>query len=353
MPELIARTANSDYLVLIQQGALDRLGEVVAANCRGRKTVVVTDDQVAPFYLERAHSVLQSAGFSCSSLILPAGETSKTPASLARLYAAFHQHGLSRIDPVIALGGGVVGDLAGFAAATWLRGVPLIQVPTTLLAQVDSSIGGKTGIDLPEGKNLVGAFYQPRAVVMDPVLLHTLPRRRMAEGMAEVIKYGLIGDLPLLEQIEQKTIDLEWMVERCVHSKINIVARDEKDNGERMLLNFGHTVGHAIEKVTGYDRYSHGEAVAAGMVAAAAIGEALGETETGTRARISRLLQDYQLPVRIDVPVDALSAAIRSDKKRLGGRIHFVFLRRPGEAFVQPMEPGRLEEVLREVMAHG
>ena len=260
---------------------------------------------------------------------------------------------MSRIDPVVALGGGVMGDLAGFAAATWLRGVPLVQVPTTLLAQVDSSIGGKTGIDLPEGKNLVGAFYQPRAVVMDPAVLHSLSRRRMAEGLAEVIKYGLIGDLPLLDQIEQKTYDLEWVLERCVRSKITIVAQDEKDSGERMLLNFGHTVGHAIEKVTGYERYSHGEAVAAGMVAAAAIGEQIGQTEPGTSAAIRSLLEAYQLPVQVDVPVDDLLMAIRSDKKRIGNRIHFVMLRRPGEAFVFPMEPELLDQVLREVWNRG
>ncbi len=353
MPELIARTANNDYPVVIRQGALDQLGEITAANCRGRKCVVVTDDQVAPLYLERAQTALQSAGFDWETIIFPAGETSKTPASLACLYAVFHRHGLSRIDPVIALGGGVIGDLAGYAAATWLRGVPLIQVPTTLLAQVDSSIGGKTGIDLPEGKNLVGAFYQPRAVVMDPAVLHSLPRRRMAEGLAEVIKYGLIGDLPLLDQIEQKTYDLEWVLERCVRSKITIVAQDEKDSGERMLLNFGHTVGHAIEKVTGYERYSHGEAVAVGMVAAAAIGEKIGQTEPGTSAAISRLLEAYQLPVQVDVPADDLLLAIRSDKKRLGNRIHFVLLRMPGEAFVYPMEPEQLDQVLREIWNRG
>jgi len=353
MPELIARTASRDYPVLIRQGALDQLGAAVAASCRGRRCCIVTDDQVAPLYLDRACRSLESAGFACASVSIPAGERSKTPASLARLYTGFHSHGLSRIDPVIALGGGVIGDLAGFAAATWLRGVPLIQVPTTLLAQVDSSIGGKTGLDLPEGKNLIGAFYQPHAVVMDPALLHTLPRRRMAEGLAEVIKYGLIGDLPLLSQIEQQAYDLEWVVERCVRSKITIVAQDEKDSGERMLLNFGHTVGHAIEKITGYERYSHGEAVAAGMAAAAAIGERMGQTETGTRDRIVRLLQTYQLPVHVPVAAGDLAVAILSDKKRLGNRIHFVLLRRPGEAFVQPMDPETLGQLLQEVWNDG
>jgi|LSQX01.1.fsa_nt_gb 3-dehydroquinate synthase len=353
MPEIIARTATADYPIFIQQGALDHLGERIAACVQGRRAVIVTDDQVGPLYLERASRSLRAAGFSCSEAVVPAGEASKTPEQLASLYARFQETGLSRADPVIALGGGVVGDLAGFAAATWLRGVPLAQVPTTLLAQVDSSIGGKTGIDLPQGKNLIGAFYQPRLVVMDPAVLHTLPRRFMADGMAEVIKYGLIGDEPLLDQVEQQACDLEWVVSRCVRSKIAVVARDEKDNGERMLLNFGHTVGHAIEKATGFNAFSHGEAVAVGMVIAARVGEQLGETEPGTCDRIRRVLEAYQLPVRADIPLTAILLAIKSDKKRLGSRIHYVLLRRPGEAFLKPMAPEELADVLGEVWPRG
>lgn len=353
MPEIIARTATADYPIFIQQGALDHLGERVAASCQGRRTVIVTDDQVGPLYLERVSASLKAAGFSCGEAIVPAGEGSKNPEQLAFLYARFHETGLSRTDPVIALGGGVVGDLAGFAAATWLRGVPLVQVPTTLLAQVDSSVGGKTAVDLPQGKNLIGAFYQPRLVVMDPAVLHTLSRRFMADGMAEVIKYGLIGDEALLDQIEQQAYDLEWVVARCVRSKVAVVARDEKDSGERMQLNFGHTVGHAIEKATGYAAFSHGEAVAVGMVMAAAIGEKLGETDPGTGDRIRRVLEAYQLPVQADVPLQALLPAIFSDKKRLGSRIHYVLLRRPGEAFLKPMTPNELSAVLGEVWPRG
>lgn len=353
MPELIARTATSDYQVLIQQGALGRLGEVTAANCRGRMAVVVTDDQVAPLYLKQTCAALRSSGFTCASLVLPAGEKIKTMEYLSQLFSFFHEQGLSRIDPVIALGGGVIGDLAGFAAATYLRGVPLIQVPTTLLAQVDSSIGGKTAVDLPQGKNLVGAFYQPRAVVMDPILLHTLPRRRMSDGLAEVIKYGLIADLELLQQVEQKTFDLEWVVTRCVNIKIHVVTQDEKDSGERMLLNFGHTIGHALEKVTGYTGYSHGEAVAVGMVTAAEMGERLGLTQSGTAKRVRSLLSQYQLPLKAEVAFADLASAVHSDKKRLGGLIHFIFLRQAGEAFIQPIEPEKLEQALREVWAHG
>ncbi len=353
MPEILASTASGDYPILIQQGSLERLGEIAAQVCRGRRAVIVTDDNVSRLYLDQALQRLRSGGFTAVGAVIPAGEASKSPEQLMHLYAEFHQAGLSRTDPVIALGGGVVGDLAGFAAATYLRGIPLIQVPTTLLAQVDSAIGGKTGIDLPFGKNLAGAFYQPKAVIMDPGLLHSLSRSRMAEGMAEVIKYGLIRDTALLEQIEKKTYDLEWILERCVRIKVNVVSRDEKDSGERMLLNFGHTVGHAIEKATNYQQYTHGEAVAIGMVAAAAIGERLGLTEPGTGDRIRALLADYRLPVHADLPAGVLCEAIRSDKKRLAGRIYFVLLRRIGDAFLQPMDPDQLEKILDEVWANG
>ena len=353
MPELVASTAGGDYPITIQQGALDRIGEITAAVCRGRHAFIVTDDHVGPLYLERAAHALRQAGFVVAHETVAAGEPSKSSANLMTLYDRFHEAGISRTDPVVTLGGGVVGDLAGFAAATWLRGVPLIHVPTSLLAQVDSSIGGKTGIDLPAGKNLVGAFYQPKAVIMDPGLLRTLPRSRMSEGMAEVIKYGLIRDLPLLEQIEQKTYDLEWILERCVRIKIAVVSRDEKDSGERMLLNFGHTIGHAVEKSSGFSTYSHGEAVAIGMVAAADIGEYLDLTEKGTAERIRKVLLDYQLPITADIPASRLAEAVRTDKKRLAGRIYAILLRRPGEAFMQPMEPSRLEEVLTEVWGRG
>ena len=354
MPDhLLARTKAATYPVYIAKGLLARLGQIVAEHCQGRNCVVVTDDQVAPLYLAAVTKSLTNAGFSCASLVLPAGEKSKSIAVLARLYDKFHQQGLTRIDPVLALGGGVIGDLAGFAAATWLRGVPLFQVPTSLLAQVDSSLGGKTGLDLEQGKNLVGAFYQPRAVLMDPAVLTSLPPRRFAEGMAEVIKYALIGDLELLARLEEKDADLTWLVRRCAKSKINIVAEDELDMGRRMLLNFGHTAGHAIEKVSGYSHYSHGEAVAAGMVIAARIGELTGQTRPGTASLISRLLESYALPAWLDLPGQELVEALDSDKKKLGDEIHFVLLKKPGEAFVSPMPAPLLKARLLEVLANG
>ncbi len=247
----------------------------------------------------------------------------------------------------------MVGDVAGFAAATYLRGIPLFQVPTTLLAQVDSSIGGKTAIDLPFGKNLAGAFYQPKAVILDPTVLHTLSRSRMAEGMAEVIKYGLIRDECLFEQVENQTYDLEWLLERCVRIKTTVVAADERDSGERMLLNFGHTVGHAIEKITHFTELTHGEAVAIGMVVACQIGEKLNRTPPGTADRLRRVLARYQLPVTCRWPADQLMEAIAADKKRLAGKLYFVLLNRIGEAVLNPMDPSELAALLREVIDHG
>ncbi|HBP38070.1 MAG TPA: 3-dehydroquinate synthase, partial [Clostridiales bacterium] len=211
---------------------------------------------------------------------------------------------------------------------------------------------GKTAIDLPFGKNLAGAFYQPRAVIMDPGLLRSLSRGQMADGMAEVIKYGLIRDLALLEQVEKKTYDLEWILERCVRIKTAVVSLDEKDSGERMLLNFGHTLGHALEKATGFQTYTHGEAVAVGMAAAAAIGERLGLSAAGTADRVRRLLADYQLPVSAPLSADELLDAVRSDKKRLAGRIYYVLLRQPGEAFLLPMEMDKLDQAVHEVWNH-
>lgn len=353
MPEILASTASGDYSVLIQQGSLERLGDTAAQACRGRRAAIVTDENVARHYLERASTALSKSGFTVTGITLPPGEATKSPEMLLYLYERFNQAGLSRTDPVIALGGGVIGDLTGFAAATYLRGIPLIQVPTTLLAQVDSSIGGKTAIDLPSGKNLAGAFYQPKAVIMDPGVLHTLSRSQMAEGMAEVIKYGLIRDLQLFEQIERKSFDLEWILERCVRIKTTVVSRDEKDSGERMLLNFGHTVGHAVEKASGYTGFSHGEAVAIGMVTAAAIGERLSATPAGTAERIRALLANYHLPITAPLPAEALLSAIHSDKKRLAGRIYFVLLRAVGEAFLMPMDPDQLDKLVQEVWVHG
>jgi len=342
----MANTNNENYPIHVRTGALAQLGEVAAACVKGKKAIVVTDSNVADLYLGKAVQSLKNSGFSVASCTVPAGESSKSQEMLFLLYAQFHAAGITRTDLIVALGGGVVGDLAGFAAATYLRGCPLIQVPTTLLAQVDSSIGGKTGIDLPFGKNLAGAFYQPKAVVIDPSVLSTLSRTRMAEGMAEVIKYGCIRDELLFESIEKGTFDLEWILERCIRIKTTVVQNDEFDTGERMLLNFGHTMGHAVEKVTGFSKMSHGDAVAIGMVYASVLGENAGITPASTTDRIRAVLTRWNLPLSMDLDFEDIYSSMLSDKKKLSGKLYYVLLKKIGDAATYPMSVSVLKTEL-------
>ena len=357
MPDIMANTNNGNYTIRVRTGSLAQLGVMADACSKGKKAIIVTDSNVAKLYLEKAVRSLCDSGFTVASCTVPAGELSKSQQMLFMLYEQFYAAGITRSDLIVALGGGVVGDLAGFAAATYMRGCPLMQVPTTLLAQVDSSIGGKTGIDLPYGKNLAGSFYQPKAVLIDPSLLSTLPRDRMADGMAEVIKYGCIRDDMLFEAIEKGTFDLEWILERCIRIKTTVVQNDEFDTGERMLLNFGHTIGHAIEKATGFSKITHGEAVAIGMVYASVMGENAGITAKGTTARIRTVLARRSLPISTDLDLEVLFDAMLSDKKKLSGKNYFVFLKKIGEAAVYPLTSEemkmRLAKALDDVKAMG
>ena len=261
--------------------------------------------------------------------------------------------GLTRTDAVAALGGGVVGDLAGFAAATVLRGVDFVQIPTTLLAQVDSSVGGKVAVDLKAGKNLAGAFWQPKLVLMDPEALDTLPQSTFMEGMAEVVKYGCIKDAAFFDFLEERPgraalmADMEHILYTCCDIKRNVVEQDERDTGERMLLNFGHTLGHAYELAGNYARWSHGDAVAAGMCAAARLGERLGITSAGTADRLERVLAALGLPTRIVCAPEQYAAAIGLDKKGSGHAISVILLEEIGRAVRHPMEKDALLEELR------
>jgi len=338
--------------IVVGNGLLGQIGVIAAEEVVGRRAVIVTDENVRPLCLAPVQASLEAAGFSVEAVAVPPGETSKSVEQLSALWGAFNAFGLTRTDLVVALGGGVVGDLAGFAAATYLRGCPVIQVPTTLLAQVDSSIGGKTGIDLPFGKNLAGAFHQPKAIVADPLVLSTLPAYRFAEGMAEVVKYGCIYDEALFSRIEAFADTLEdeaerfAIITRCVQLKADVVNRDALDTGERMILNFGHTIGHAIEHTTGYGLMSHGEAVAIGMVAASRIGERIGRTPAGTTSRIAALLTRLSLPITTTLTVDDIFQTLLSDKKKLSNAIHFILLDRLGRAVRVPFEPEALREEL-------
>ena len=311
---------------------------------RGRHVLIVSDENVAPLYLARIVAGLD--GFEHDALVLPAGEGSKTLDHAARAFDALARLGATRDAAIVALGGGVVGDLAGFAAALWMRGVDFVQMPTTLLAMVDSSVGGKTGVDLPAGKNLVGAFHQPRAVIADTATLATLPAREYAAGLAEVVKYGALGDAEFFAWLEahagaliaHDASTLAETIARCCRQKAGVVARDEREAGERALLNFGHTFGHALEAEAGYGSVLHGEAVAIGMVLAAALSARLGRAHESDAKRLAALLTRFDLPTSLPAGLDAeaLLARMRLDKKNVAGRIRLVLWRGVGAAEIVP-----------------
>lgn len=345
LPLEIPRTETSR--IRAGRGAFARLGEwmaeALAPRGPGSRVALVSDRDVASFCLEPALKSLRAAGFDPRPILIPPGEGSKSLRILGNVWDRMLAHGLDRGSAVVALGGGVVGDLAGFAAATLMRGVALVQVPTSLVAQVDSAIGGKNGIDRPVGKNLVGTFLQPRLVVIDPELLATLPEREFRCGLAEVAKYGFLRDPRILERLHRAG-DLESLrgqadvvdelVERCVRIKVGIVGRDAREEGERTLLNFGHTTAHALEAAEGFAGLGHGEAVAIGMVAAAFLGVAVGVSSATLPAEITEVLELFGLPTTTPVPPDQLLPLLTSDKKRRGGRSRWVLVKRAGEAIV-------------------
>lgn len=316
--KLVEVKASGSYCVKIGHGLLDTLGAELAALAAGN-VLVVTDTNVAPHYLERTENSLKSAGFSVISEIISAGEPSKNLENYEKLLRRMAAAHLTRADTVVALGGGVTGDLAGFAAASYLRGIRLVQVPTTLLAMVDSSVGGKTAVDLPEGKNLVGAFHQPALVLCDLDTLDTLPQAVFREGCAEVIKTAILFDRPLFEDLKRDGLNFnrESVIARCVEHKRDIVAEDEFETGSRKLLNLGHTLGHAVEKCSGY-AVAHGAAVAIGTAAMArAFCREDGE-------EIHAVLQKFGLPLTTEFTPEELAEAALADKKRQGDTVTLV-----------------------------
>ena len=317
--------ASRPYEVTIGRGLLDTVGRQAAGQWKGRSAAVVSDSTVAPLYLNRVKDSLERAGFQVHSFVFPAGEDQKNGGTYLKLLEFLAARRLTRADGLIALGGGVVGDLAGFAAATFLRGIGFLQLPTTLLAAVDSSVGGKTAIDLTNGKNLAGGFYQPQAVLCDLDTLDTLPAEVFADGCAEVIKYGMIGDPALLARLE--TVDFradpEELVARCVAQKRDLVEQDEFDTGARQLLNLGHTLGHGVEACSGYT-VSHGRAVAIGMTLVTRAAVAFGRCPAEVLPRLRRLLERYGLPDATAYSAQALYEKTLSDKKRSGDAISLV-----------------------------
>lgn len=342
----------NSYNISIEKGMLSRLGDEVKKFYNGEKVFIITDENVNKYYGEKVEESLKKAGFNTRKLVLKAGEETKSFNTLPIIYNELLDFKLTRKELIITLGGGVIGDLGGFAASSFLRGVPFIQVPTSLLAQVDSSVGGKVAVDLPKGKNLVGSFYQPKAVFIDPEVLNTLPEKFYKDGMGEVIKYGCIKDKDLFDKLyslknrEEVMEHIEEIVYTCCDIKRIVVEKDEKDLGERMLLNFGHTLGHAIETFYNYKGYSHGEAVSVGMYNITLKSEKLGMTDEGTAERIKNILINYGLPYEMNIDDnEAIVNTIALDKKNLGSVLKIILIKSIGNSIIYSTNPGFFKAV--------
>jgi len=355
MNEIFIRTAGGRYTVQVGAGLLQKLPAQLREHFPHSRFAVVTDEHVAPLYATELADGLLGVGADYRLFTVAPGEGSKSMGTLAHLLSDLAQHNFTRSDVIVALGGGIVGDLAGFAAAVYLRGVPVVQVPTTLLAQIDSAVGGKTAVNLPEGKNLAGAFYQPSMVCADTETLSTLPEAVFSEGMAELIKAALIRDADMFERLERGSVvtssspELMELVSRCVDIKRSVVEADERDTGERMVLNFGHTIAHSIEKICAWRGWnmSHGRAVALGMAAITRAGERMGLTQEGTAERVIAVLQKYGLPYDIsEYDTDELLRGIAVDKKNLASKLNLVLISEPGEAFLHRIDPHEMESYL-------
>lgn len=343
MAEVNVNLGNRSYPIMISPGCLANIGDLLRNIEPATKILVVSDDHVAAFYGEQVLAGLGKAGFRAELFQIRPGEASKTIETAMSVYTKAIEWGMDRKSLFLALGGGVVGDLTGFVAATYLRGIPFIQVPTSLLAQVDSSVGGKVAIDHPLGKNLIGAFYQPQAVIIDPELLRTLPEREYCAGLAEVIKYGAIADKEFFGYLleEQETIlarnpnVLGEIIRRSCQIKANIVEKDEKDTSLRMVLNFGHTIAHALEAGFGFERYNHGEAVAIGMVGAALLSSRMGFCTPDVVASLRDCIVRFRLPTKVvgGSPID-YRGYMERDKKNIGGETQWILLLDIGKTMI-------------------
>ncbi len=356
MQTLTVDLGDRAYPIHIGPGLLDR-AELIVPHLAQKRVMVVTNTTVAPLYLARLTAALEGAGVTVANVVLPDGEVHKNWETLSLVFDALLAGRAERKTTLVALGGGVVGDMTGFAAACYQRGVPFVQIPTTLLSQVDSSVGGKTGINHPLGKNMIGAFHQPRVVLADTDTLHTLPARELSAGLAEVVKYGLIRDADFLAWLEANMAGLRALdpaaITRAIHRsceiKAQIVAQDEREGGVRAILNLGHTFGHAIESGMGYGNWLHGEAVAAGMVLAAMASQRLGWLDEADVARTRAIVRAAGLPdAAPELPFETWLEHMGHDKKVEGGRLRFVLLKRLGEAVITGDVP---DAVLRGILA--
>lgn len=340
-------TASSEYDVKIGSGLLAALGTELAKVCNVGTAAIISDSNVWPLYGETAAAALESAGFRVVDFVFPAGEAHKSGANYLMILNFLAKNHITRSDCIIALGGGVVGDISGFVAATYLRGIAYIQIPTTLLAAVDSSVGGKTAIDLDAGKNLAGAFYQPRLVLCDTQLLTTLPEAVFRDGCAEVIKYGILCDNALFSTLLRDGLDFdrETVIARCVELKRDVVAKDEFDTGARQMLNLGHTVGHAVEACSNFS-VSHGKAVAIGMAIITGAALKYGICGSETLENVLAILERFKLPCTTEYSAKALFEAALSDKKRLGGSVTLVIPEKIGKCILRPTPTTELKDFI-------
>ena len=342
MSELLTlKGTNGVSEIHIENGLLSRAAAVIGETFSPSRIHIVSDSTVAPLYLQKLE---QQFTLPVTHTVIPAGEEHKRLSTVEGICHDLLASGMTRKDLIVALGGGVVGDITGFAAATFLRGVSLCQIPTTLLAQVDSSVGGKTGVDMPEGKNLVRAYYQPRLVLIDPYVLTTLPEQTFADGMAEVVKYGYISNRDILDMVSAPDYkqNIESIICECVKIKRDVVTIDEHDTGLGMILNVGRTIGHAAEKLGNYVDLTHGQAVAVGMVAAMRLSAFLGNEDlTG---RLIDILQHIGLPTELKYDREDIYRSLLSDKKKFGATVNFILVREPGRAEITPIDAEKLHE---------
>lgn len=334
--KLLVDLQERSYEVIIEKGLINNFAKeikkIYEKAYSGKKIFIITDENVNKYYGEKIKENLENEGFNVGILSLPPGEKSKDFNNLPMIFESILDFKLTRSDLIITLGGGVIGDIGGFVASTYLRGVDFIQIPTSLLAQVDSSVGGKVAVDLERGKNLVGSFYQPKCVLIDPEMLNTLPDRYLMDGMAEVIKYGCIKDekffdfLLSINDNNDLLNNMEKIIYKCCNIKRQVVENDEKDTGERMILNFGHTIGHGIEQYYNYEKYTHGEAVAIGMYEITKLSEEKNLTKSGSSDKIKEILIKYNLPYEMDVNIKNILECITLDKKKFGKKLNLILL---------------------------
>jgi 3-dehydroquinate synthase len=356
MKDLTVGLGERSYPIIIKQGLLDEIGSELQRNPFAKRYGIITDDSVASLFGDRLLASLKNSGIEAEMITFTHGEESKNLATVAELSSKLARLGFDRKDGLLALGGGVTGDITGFVAACYMRSIPFAQIPTTLLSQVDSSVGGKTGVDIPEGKNLVGAFYQPKAVYIDSRVLQQLPQSEFLSGLAEVIKYGVIYDRDFFKFLEMNRknilgldlLFLEDVIARCCKIKAAIVEADEKESDFRRILNYGHTIGHAVEAASGY-KLAHGSAVAMGMVAVTGISVLKGILDPREKDRIEKLIDDFGLPVTIPAEYDreTIKKYLLKDKKIIGGKVFYVLPTKIGKVMItDDVEAEMVEKVL-------